>query len=78
MPDPASESAPPARARKALAGLAGWLPALAAALAALAGALWWLQRCRSQSCSCRPSAATGECPCARRAVPAAGARRCPA
>jgi mercuric ion transport protein len=56
------------------AALVGWLPALAAALAALAGTLWWLQRRRSRSCSCRPSLATGGCTCAHSA-PASGAHR---
>ncbi len=55
------------------AALVGWLPALAAALAALVGALWWLQRRRLRSCSCRSSPATGGCTCARSA-PASGAR----
>ncbi|WP_420076890.1 hypothetical protein ACOAKG_26995 [Streptomyces sp. JL3001] len=32
---------------------AGWLPALAAALAALAGATWWLTRRRSCRCTAK-------------------------
>ncbi|MFE4578394.1 hypothetical protein [Streptomyces chartreusis] len=32
---------------------AGWLPALAAALATLAGTTWWLTR-RRRSCHCTP------------------------
>jgi hypothetical protein len=55
------------------AALVGWLPALAAGLAALAGALWWLQRRRSRSCSCHRSRDTGACTCAHGA-PASGAR----
>ncbi len=35
----------------------GWLPALAAVLAVLAGGTWWLGRRRSHLCSCSPKPA---------------------
>lgn len=45
--------------------LVGWLPALVVVIAALAGALWWFQRHRSRSCSCRSSSGAESCTCAR-------------
>ncbi|MET7714741.1 hypothetical protein [Streptomyces sp. NPDC005407] len=42
----------------------GWLPAIAIALAALAGAMWWFGQRRAASCSCTPAATNdGGCGC---------------
>ncbi|WP_103538439.1 MULTISPECIES: hypothetical protein [unclassified Streptomyces] len=48
----------------------GWLPASALALAALAGATWWLSRRRGASCGCgRAASGQGGCGCKQAADP---------